>query len=162
MLKSPSRVRCKMPATVSPGSLLLVGGPECQVVTEQLHDEGRILVAVFGDVVKLCNCILESCAGHLACLVRILQDLVLEHRIVQCKAKTDGVSYGQILFSHIRCFLVSEACILRGFALGIASAEFSNVSVVVGLHLLVEDLRLPTAALGIKLLSSSPRMVSQI
>ena len=43
----------------------LLGGPEGEVVPQQLHDEGGILVGVFGDVVQLGNGVLEGLARHL-------------------------------------------------------------------------------------------------
>merc|ERR1712183_416476 len=129
--------------SLSPVCLLLVGSPEGQIVAEQLHDERRILVTVFRHVVKLCDRIFEGGAGHLACLVWVSQHLILKHRVVQSKAKTNGMRYSQVLLSNIRCLLVCEPRILRCFAFGITVTEFSDVTVVVGLHLLVEDLRLP-------------------
>merc|ERR1712032_1524286 len=43
--------------------------------------------------------------------------------------------------------LIGETCILRGLALCVTAAELSDVTVVVGLHLLVEDLRLSRGGL---------------
>merc|ERR1712098_606790 len=57
---------------------LLVRGPEREVVTQQLHDERRVLVRVFGDIIELCDRVLKGCACHLACLLRVLQHLILE------------------------------------------------------------------------------------
>merc|ERR1712137_291444 len=76
---------------------LLVRGPKSQVVTQQLHDQRRVLVRVLGHVVKLCNGILKSSARHLACLIWIAQDLVLEDRVVQGKPKANWVGHRQIL-----------------------------------------------------------------
>lgn len=39
---------------------LCVRGPECEVVPQELHDECRVLIAVFIQCVKFCNCIIES------------------------------------------------------------------------------------------------------
>ena len=64
------------------GLSLLVGGPQRQVVPQQLHDERRVLVGVFGHIVQLSNGILERCACHLAGLFWLVPHLVLEHGVV--------------------------------------------------------------------------------
>merc|ERR1712007_330107 len=114
---------------------LLVGCPEREVVAQELHDESGVLVRVLLDVVELRNGILESGACHFAGLVWILEHLVLEDGIVECKTKTNGVSHGQILLGNLVSFLVSQPSVLGGLRLGIPVAELSDVPVVVGLHL---------------------------
>merc|ERR1712054_601441 len=54
----------------------------------------------------------------------------------------------QILGRHFLSCLICLPCGLRSLALGIAILVLSNIAVVVGLHLLVEDLRLATTCLG--------------
>ena len=59
--------------------LVGVGGPEREVVTQELHDKGAVLVAVLGHVVQLGNGVLEGRAGHLGCLLGVVQHLAVEH-----------------------------------------------------------------------------------
>merc|ERR1712039_95469 len=63
-------------------SSLLVRCPKRKVVAQQLHDECGILVRILGHVVKLCDRIFKCGAGHLACLVWVLQHLILEDGVV--------------------------------------------------------------------------------
>lgn len=74
-----------------------VGGPEGEVITEELHDDGRVLVRVLREVVELGDGIVESLLGELAGLVGGAHDLVMEDREVQGKTKTDGVGGGELL-----------------------------------------------------------------
>jgi len=76
---SPLRKHCQANAlcrVFSRLSVLLVRGPERQIVAEQLHDEGGVLVGVLCDVVELGDRVLESGARRLARLVRIPNHLV--------------------------------------------------------------------------------------
>merc|ERR1712048_1477786 len=79
---------------------LLVRGPEGEVVPEQLHDEGGILVRVLCHVVQLRDRVLEGGARHLARFVRVGQHLVLEHGVVQRQAQANRVSYGKVLLGN--------------------------------------------------------------
>jgi hypothetical protein len=82
-----------------------------QVVPQELHDEGGVLVALLGEGVELCvvlahasrpivatsltsNGIVESLLGQLASLVGRVEDLVVEDGEVQCETKADGVRGG--------------------------------------------------------------------
>ena len=51
---------CRRPAICLSISGFLVGSPEGQVVSQQLHDQRRVLVRILGHIVKLCNGILEG------------------------------------------------------------------------------------------------------
>mmetsp|Transcript_43197 Transcript_43197/g.102914 ORF Transcript_43197/g.102914 Transcript_43197/m.102914 type:complete len:286 (-) Transcript_43197:20-877(-) len=126
---------------------LLVRSPEGQIVSQQLHDQGRVLVRVLCHIVQLGNGILESSARHLAGIVGIAQHLVHEHRVVQGQAKADGMCHGQIFLGNVLCLLVGLAGLLSCTALGITVTELCNVAVVVSLHLLVEYLGLTAAGL---------------
>mmetsp|Transcript_84216 Transcript_84216/g.188030 ORF Transcript_84216/g.188030 Transcript_84216/m.188030 type:complete len:276 (-) Transcript_84216:81-908(-) len=127
---------------------LLVRGPEGQVVPQQLHDQRGVLVGVLGDVVELGDRVLEGRARHLAGLVGVLQHLVLEDGVVQGEAEADGVGHDQVLLGDLRGLLVREPRALRRLGLLVAVAELGDVAVVVGLHLVVEDLRLAARRLG--------------
>lgn len=71
-------------------------GPEGKVVTQKLHDEGRIPVALFTQGVELGDRIVEGLLGQVASAVGGVEDLVVEHGEVQRKTETDGVSRGQL------------------------------------------------------------------
>mmetsp|Transcript_89519 Transcript_89519/g.253303 ORF Transcript_89519/g.253303 Transcript_89519/m.253303 type:complete len:206 (+) Transcript_89519:224-841(+) len=126
----------------SSGLALLVRGPERQIIAEQLHDEGGVLVGVLCDVVELGDRVLEGGARHLARLVRVRQHLVLKHREVQSKTEADRVRHCQVLGGNRLRLLVSTLGIIRSLFLVSASGVFGNVTIVVSLHLLIEDLRL--------------------
>mmetsp|Transcript_89521 Transcript_89521/g.253312 ORF Transcript_89521/g.253312 Transcript_89521/m.253312 type:complete len:206 (+) Transcript_89521:224-841(+) len=132
----------------SSGLALLVRGPERQIVAEQLHDEGGVLVGVLCDVVELGDRVLEGGARHLARLVRVRQHLVLKHREVQSKTEADRVRHCQVLGGNRLRLLVGTLGVIRSLRLVIATGVFGNVAVVVGLHLLVEDLRLACGCLS--------------
>ena len=68
-----------------------VGGPEGEVVPQQLHDEGGVLVAVLVESVQLGDRVVESLLGQLAGLVGAVEDLVVEDREVEGEAEPDGV-----------------------------------------------------------------------
>merc|ERR1712029_617049 len=126
---------------------LLVERPKSEVVTQQLHDESGVLVGVLLDVVELRDGILESGACHFTSLVWILEHLVLEDGIVECKTETDWVSHCQVFLGSLVSLLVSQASVLGRLGLGIPVTELSDVPVVVGLHLAVEDFGLASARL---------------
>ena len=65
-----------------------------QVVAQELHDEGRVLVALLGQGVELCDRIVERLLCERACLVGAREDLVVEDGEVECEAET--ASPGQL------------------------------------------------------------------
>merc|ERR1719235_2347905 len=117
---------------------LLVRCPQGQVVTQQLHDKCRVLVRVFGDIVQFCNGILECGSSHTACLCRVVEHFVVEHREVQGQTKTDGVRHCKFFCSGHR-IIICVLCLVRSCSFFVARGELSNVAVVVALHLVVED-----------------------
>ena len=121
---------CCLPAMRLSASItcFLVRSPEGQVVSQQLHDQRRILVGVFCNVVKLCNRILKRCAGHLASFIRIIQHLVHEDRVVQGQAKANGMCHQQIFFGHVSRLSICLPCLLGRFALLVTAAELCDVS----------------------------------
>merc|ERR1719221_504883 len=128
--------------------LLPVGGPQGQIVTQQLHDQCGILVGILRDVVQLSDGIFKGCASHLASLIWIGQDLVLEDREVQRQAQANGMGHSKTLLSHLGCLLVCLAGTLCSSGLTVSVSEFSNVAIVVSFHFLVEDLGLVLRSLG--------------
>lgn len=65
--------------------------PQEQIVSEQLHDQRRVLVVLVLHAVQVRNCFVEGCACHRACLLRVLEDLVVEDGVVQGQAKLQRV-----------------------------------------------------------------------
>merc|ERR1719230_941340 len=126
----------------------LVRSPQCQVVTEQLHDESRVFVGVLSYVVKLRNRIFEGGACHLASFFWVVKHFVLEDGEVEGKAKTDWMRHCQILLRNLLSFLICQFGIVGSRGLLVAIGELCDVTVVIGLHLLVEDLTLTVARFG--------------
>jgi hypothetical protein len=95
-----------------------------QVVTEKLHDEGRVLVGLLGEGVKLCdtisfrntelrtvartrNSVIESLLSQLASLVGRVEDLVIEDGEVEGQTQADRVCRSQALGCDLSGSLVS-------------------------------------------------------
>ena len=78
------------------GLSALGGGPEGEVVAEELHDEGAVAVRLLGERVELGDGIIESLLGEVACTVWRVQDLVVEDGEVKGKTKADWVSWGEL------------------------------------------------------------------
>merc|ERR1719237_1317666 len=92
---------------------LLVRSPQGQVVAEQLHDQRGVFIGLLCNIVELCDGILECCASHLACLIRISQHFVLKDRVIQSKAEADGVRNYEVFLCDIVRILVSLTGRLR-------------------------------------------------
>lgn len=58
---------------------LHVGGPEREVVAQQLHDERGVLVRLLGERVQLGDGVVEGRLGQPARAVRAVQDFVVEY-----------------------------------------------------------------------------------
>lgn len=126
-----------------------------QVVTQQLHNQSRVLVALLGQGVELCevfgqleiycihwhrhghehtrNSIVEGLLGQVASLVGSVEDLVVEHREVEGEAETNGVRRRKLSLSNLGGSLVGiEGLVGRVLAL-VANGKLGQVSVVVTL-----------------------------
>ena len=104
-----------------------------QVVTEKLHDEGRVLVALLAEGIELGNGVVKGSLGKVARLVRRVQNLVVEDGEVQRKAETDGVSGCKVGSGNLGGVLVSlKRLVGRGLAL-VTECKFGEVAVVVTL-----------------------------
>mmetsp|Transcript_35137 Transcript_35137/g.52128 ORF Transcript_35137/g.52128 Transcript_35137/m.52128 type:complete len:280 (-) Transcript_35137:26-865(-) len=126
----------------------LVGGPQGQVVPQELHDQGGILVRLLCHVVELGDGVLEGRSGHLAGLVGLGLHLVQEDRVVQGQTQSNRVGHNQVLLSNAGGLRIGGLSAVGSLGLDIASGEFRDVSVVIRLHLLVEDLGFTTSGLG--------------
>ena len=74
-----------------PGDLIQVGRPQCQIVTQQLHNRGWVTILILFEGVQVGNGIIEGLLGELAGDVRTGQDLIVKDRVVECQAQSDGV-----------------------------------------------------------------------
>lgn len=125
-----------------------------EVVAEELHDEGAVLVALLAQCVELCgytmirsclqtlwgnselltsNGIIESLLGKVASLVGGIENLVVEDGEVEGEAETDGVSGGQLSLSNLGSRLVGlKGLVGRVLAL-VANGKLGKITVVVTL-----------------------------
>ena len=71
--------------------LFLIGGPQGEVVAQELHDEGRVLVRLLVEGVELGDRVVEGLLGEIARLVALLLHLVEEDRVVEREAEADRV-----------------------------------------------------------------------
>jgi hypothetical protein len=104
-----------------------------QVVTEELHDEGRVLVALLAEGIKLSNGVVEGSLGEVASLVGRVQNLVVEDREVQSKSETDGVGRGEVSLGDLSGVLVSLERLVGGGLALVTKSELGEVTVVVAL-----------------------------
>jgi hypothetical protein len=72
--------------------LALVLGPECQIVSQKLHDERAVLVVLLLDTVQVSNGSVKRVLGNIDGIVGFLSNLVEEHREVQSQSQANGMS----------------------------------------------------------------------
>ena len=121
-----------------------------QVVSEELHNEGRVLVALLAQSVEFCddkldtmistgrkrkqhtsNGIVKGKLGQMASLVRGVEDLVVEDREVKSEPETDGVGGGKLGLSDFGGTLVSFEGSVGSTLAAVANGEFCEITVVV-------------------------------
>lgn len=86
------------------GSLRLVAigrGPESEVITKQLHDEGAVAVGLLGQGVELGYSIIEGLLSKVAGTVGRVEDFIVEDGEVQCKTETDRVGRGEVGLGNV-------------------------------------------------------------
>jgi hypothetical protein len=138
------------------GSLLdvvaIARGPQGQVVTEKLHDESGVPVALFAQGVELSNSVVEGLLSEVASAVGRVEDLVVEDREVEGQTQPDRVGWGELGLCDVGSVLygkrsaqppkhsISETTNLVGLVGGlggllplIARGELGEVTVVVTL-----------------------------
>ena len=121
---------------------LELGGPESQVVSDELHDGGGILVLILLDLINVSNGIIEGLLGQLTGFAGVVLNLVVEDGVVQGKAESDGMSGLEILLSLVSGALVGLMGVVSSLVVLSSGGVFRDVSEVVSLHLVVEDLGL--------------------
>jgi len=125
-----------------------------QVVAEQLHDQGAVLVALLAQCVELCsrtsatapclrrkqsltgNGIIECLLRKMASLVGSIEDLVVEDREVEGKTQTDGVGGRQLGLGNLGGSLVGLERLVGRILATVADGELSEVTVVVALPIM--------------------------
>ena len=94
-------------------SLLLVAigrGPQSEVVTQQLHDESAVAIALLRKRIELRDGIIEGLLGKMAGTIGRVQDLVVENGEVECETEADRVSRSKIGLSDIGSVLIIASC----------------------------------------------------
>lgn len=124
------------------------GSPESKVVPDELHDGGGVLVLVLLDLVDVSNGIVKGLLGELAGFGGVVLDFVVEHGVVQSEAQSDGVGGLQVLLGLLGGRLVGFVGVVAGLVVLSSGGVFGDVSVVVSLHFVVEDLSLGVGSLG--------------
>jgi len=123
-----------------------------QVVPQKLHDKGGVLVALLTQSVELygyCqqvvqtgltihskrtgNSIIERLLGKVARLIWRVENLVVEHREVKRKTKTDRVGWGKVGLSNFGSSLVCLQRLVCGSLALVTYGELGQVAVVVTL-----------------------------
>ena len=114
-------------------------GPEGQVIADELHDGGGILVVLLLDLLDVSNGVVEGLLGELASLLGIVADFIIENGEVEGQSESDGVGGLEVRSGNLLRVVVGIEGIVGGsLVLGVGGV-LSNVSVVVASHLLVED-----------------------
>lgn len=88
------------------------------------------------------NGVVKGQLGQVAGLVGGVQDLVVEDREVEGQAEADGVGRGEVSLGDLGGSLVGLEGGIGSTLAAVASGELGEVTVVVTLHLVVEDLGL--------------------
>lgn len=84
------------------GTLVAIGrGPESEIVTQKLHDEGAVTVALLREGVELSDGVVKGLLGEVAGTVGRVEDLVVEDGEVQRETKANGVGRGEIGLGNV-------------------------------------------------------------
>ena len=114
--------------------------PQGEVVSQQLHNQRRVLIRVLRQAVELSNRLVERTLSNSARLAMVPDDLVIKHGDVERKAEANRVSRLQLLRVS-RCLIVGVLSFRGNFLFFVWIADLCQVAVVVSLHLVVEHLR---------------------
>ena len=106
--------------------------PQCEVVSEELHDQGAVLILVLLQLVQFTDGIVKRLLCNRTRLFRVTLDLIVEDREVEGQPETNGVSLGKIPCTSYS-LLVGIRSIVGCFLPILSNSELSLVSVVVPL-----------------------------
>lgn len=132
-----------------------VGGPESEVVAEELHNGGGVLVLLVLQVFQVSNGGVKGLLRQFARLFRRVQYLIKEHRVVQRQSQSAWVSRRQ-LSGLLAGLLVRLVSLLARLLVLFPSHALRQIAVVVALHLEVKDLGLGRVGLGDQVLVEEP------
>jgi len=122
------------------GIILELRGPEGEVISDELHNGGGIFVLIFGDLLDVSDGLIEGGLGEVACLGGVIEDFVVEDGEIECKSESDRVGGAKLGASGVLSLRVALECTIGSLLVFRTSGVLSNISVVVTLHLQVEDL----------------------
>jgi len=123
-------------------SLRKLRGPESKVVSDELHDGGSIFVDILLKLLNVSDGLVEGLLGELASLGGVVHDFIVEDREVKGKSESDGVSGLKVSVGNLRSVGVCLEGIVSGLLMEVSDCVLGNISVVVSLHLEVEDVGL--------------------
>lgn len=143
-----------------------------QVVTEELHNQGRILVRLLREGIELykinqsrsnnelkkhtSNSIIESLLGQLASLIGRVEDLVIEDREVKGESETDRMRGGEVSLGNFGGVLVGLEGLVGGLLALVTESELGEVAVVITLPV-AEVRSIPFKTIGGNLTSCGRR-----
>ena len=105
--------------------------PQCEVISQQLHDQRRVLIRLLAQRVQLCDRVVERRLRQSARAVRRVEYLVVEHGEVECQPEPDRVRRCQLGHGDVRRCLVRDQTVLGCLLAVVAGCEFCLVTVVV-------------------------------
>ena len=129
-----------------------VGCPESEIVAQELHDESGVLVGLLVEGVELGNGVVEGGLGQAARTIGRVQDLVVEDGEVERQSEPDRMRGHELAGGNVTGRLVGDETVLGRLLAIVAGGELGQVSVVVALHLVVEDLGLASAGVRYEVL----------
>ena len=112
-------------------TFLHIAGPKRQVISEELHDQRRILVALLGECVEFGNRIVKRLLGKVARTVRRVEDLIVEYGEVERETEADWVSGWEFSDRNVRRGLVGLERLVGAVLALVASGELCKVAVVI-------------------------------
>ena len=77
-----------------------------QVISQQLHDQCGVLVALLAQCVKLGDGIIKCLLGKMTSLIWRVENLVIEDREIEGKTETDGMSWSKVRLCDFGSVLV--------------------------------------------------------
>merc|ERR1719183_890162 len=122
--------------------------PKSQIVTQKLHDQRRVLVAILVKGVQLSNSLIKGSLGELASLLGRVEDLIVEDGEVERQTEADGMRGLHLGLSNLEGLLVSLLRIFENLRSSVTHSHLGEVPVIISLHLQVKDLGFGIAGLG--------------
>jgi len=116
-------------------TLLQIRSPKCQVVAQQLHNEGTVLVRILRQRVQFCNGIIEGLLGKVAGTIRRVENFVVKYGKVECKTETNGVSWSKFRLGNVGGSFVGIVCLGGSILSLVANGKLCKVTVVISLPL---------------------------